>query len=99
MPIKDPWSLEEIEATVDDYLEMLKQELRGQSYNKAEHNRQLQTLLNRRNRGAVENKHQNISAILQELGKRWIEGYKPLGNYQALLREVIVRRSDEFPSL
>jgi hypothetical protein len=61
-------SREEAEAAVSDYLRMLEMELRGESYGKAERNRQLQALLRGRNRGAIERKHQNISAILIELG-------------------------------
>ena len=86
------WSRIEVEATVADYLTMLKLELRGEPFNKAEHNRNLSLLLDNRTRGAVERKHQNISAILRELGHPWVDGYKPLGNYQELLREVLEER-------
>src|SRR5215468_6877019 len=42
-----------------------------------------------RSPGSVERKHQNISAVLMELGLPWVNGYKPLGNFQdALLRTV-----------
>jgi len=86
------WSREEVEATVSDYFDMLALELRGESYNKAEHNRNLQRLLNNRSRGAVELKHANISAVLIELGYPYIDGYKPRGNYQRLLFDVIEDR-------
>lgn len=66
--MSDFWTQEEVEATVTDYLEMLAQELRGLPFNKAEHNRALQQKLNRRTRASIERKHQNISAILIELG-------------------------------
>jgi len=62
------WSREEVEATISDYFDMLAMELRGESFNKAEHNRHLQRLLIRRSAGAIEKKHQNISAVLIELG-------------------------------
>jgi hypothetical protein len=84
-----PWTREEVEATVADYLHMLTQELAGQSYNKTEHRRALQRKLDNRPEGAIERKHQNISAILLELGCPWISGYKPLSNYQRLLFEVV----------
>ncbi len=42
-----------------------------------------------RSHGAVERKHQNISAILISLGCPYIDGYKPLGHGQDMLREVI----------
>ncbi|HEY8310327.1 MAG TPA: hypothetical protein VIG47_07215 [Gemmatimonadaceae bacterium] len=60
----EDWSAEEVAATVADYLVMLNHELRHEPYNKKDHNRQLQTILNDRSAGAVEFKHANISAIL-----------------------------------
>jgi hypothetical protein len=86
------WSREEVEATVSDYFEMLAMELRGKPFNKAEHNRNLQNLLSNRNRKAVDFKHGNISAILTELGYPYIDGYKPLKNYQNLLYDVVAER-------
>ncbi len=83
------WTRIEVEATVADYLHMLVLELSGQSYNKAAHRRTLQTKLNNRSEGAIELKHQNISAVLGGLGFPWITGYKPRGHYQALLRDVV----------
>lgn len=87
-----PWSLEEVEATVADYFDMLTSQLTGQQYNKTAHRRSLQQLLNNRPEGAIERKHQNISAVLIELHCPWITGYKPLGNYQALLFDVVESR-------
>lgn len=83
------WSRAEVEAAVADYRAMLTMELTGAEFNKAEHNRNLRRLLNNRSSGSVERKHQNISAVLIELGYPWIDGYKPLGNYQDLLAEVV----------
>jgi hypothetical protein len=93
------WSREEVEATVADYLGMLRSELRGDSYNKAEHNRRLQRLLRDRSHGAIELKHANISAILHELGFPSIDGYKPRRNYQGLLRDVVIDRIGASPDL
>jgi hypothetical protein len=90
--MSDAWSREEVEAAVADYFVMLGKELHGGPYNKAEHNRLLQRLLKGRNRGSVERKHQNISAVLIELGYPYIDGYKPLGNYQELLGRVVQER-------
>jgi Domain of unknown function (DUF3883) len=86
------WSREEVEATVADYLHMLTMELAGQHYNKATHRHQLIRLLNNRSGGAIEFKHQNISAVLIELGCPYISGYKPRGNYQELLYEIVSDR-------
>jgi len=92
MDMSDSWSREEVEAAVADYFVMLGNELRGEPYSKAEHNRQLQNLLSGRTRGSVERKHQNISAVLIDLGYPYIDGYKPLGNYQDLLARVVQER-------
>jgi hypothetical protein len=79
------WSEAEVEATVRSYLDMLTRELRGETYSKADARRRLMAELDGRSEGAVERKHQNISAILIELGFPCIDGYKPLRHYQARL--------------
>lgn len=86
------WSRHEVEATVADYFHMLMLELSGQSYNKSAHRKLLLQQLDGRTDAAVEKKHQNISAILIDCGVPYISGYKPLGNYQALLREIVEER-------
>lgn len=90
----DDWSREEVAATVADYFVMLGYELRGEPYVKKEHNRRLQALLRGRSPGAIEFKHANISAILIELGFPYIDGYKPRGNYQELLKSEVATRLD-----
>ena len=93
------WSRTEVEAAVADYLDMLALELRGETFNKAEHNRNLVRVLNGRTHGSIERKHQNISAVLIELGYPYVDGYKPLRNYQELLRDVVEERLLSFPDL
>jgi Protein NO VEIN, C-terminal len=93
------WSRIEVEAAISDYFDMLAKELRGESFNKAEHNRGLQHLLVGRTKGSIERKHQNISAVLIELGYPYIDGYKPLKNVQSLLREVVEDRLSATPQL
>lgn len=93
------WSPEEVAATVTDYFAMLALELRGEPFNKRDHNRRLQELLRDRSGGAIEFKHQNISAVLVELGFPYIEGYKPRSNYQELLREEVLARLVAEPAL
>ena len=89
---RKPWSQDEIEATVENYFHMLALELSGQEYSKARHRRALLLRLNNRTEAAIERKHQNISAILQELNAPWIIGYKPLSNYQQALYDAVVAR-------
>lgn len=89
------WSRFEVEAIVADYFHMLLQELAGQSYNKTAHRKALLPKLAGRSDQSVEMKHRNISAILVEFGSPWINGYKPLPNYQRLLFEVVGQRLRE----
>ena len=86
------WSRIEVEAIVDDYFAMLNLEVRRLPYSKTDHRRRLQRRLNHRTDGSIERKHQNISAILIESGFAYISGYKPLSNYQEVLREVVMSR-------
>ena len=79
------WSESEVEAAVADYFRMLRLELTGHKYNKTEHRRALMEQLNSRSDGSVELKHQNISAVLIEMGIPYIDGYKPRFNYQRSL--------------
>lgn len=97
--MSEAWSQVEVEAAVAEYFEMLEMELRGEPYNKAEHNRRLQQLLQDRPPGSIERKHQNISAILIELAYPYIDGYKPLSNYQQLLKSVVEERLTAATSL
>ena len=57
---------------------------------KAHRNRALRETIGRI-AGSVEFKHQNISAVLMELGIDWIPGYKPAINYQNALVDAVDR--------
>lgn len=83
------WTQIEVEATIASYMAMLSAELRGETYNKSEYRRNLQALLNNRSDGAIEMKHQNISAILVSMEIPYIKGYKPLDNYQKRLYDTV----------
>lgn len=85
------WSDFENDLIVADYFSMLSDELAGRSVNKAEHNRNLRRHLSGRSRGSIERKHQNISAVVKGLGEPWIEGYKPLFNFQQSLVDAVAR--------
>lgn len=90
--MSEDWSRVEVEATVADYFNMIDKELHGLEYNKTTHRHSLSRLLTGRSDGAIERKHQNISAILIKLGFPYIIGYKPLKNYQQLLFDVVSDR-------
>lgn len=64
------WSDLEIAATVADYMRMLTLHLTGQHYNKSAHRRTLMEQLDGRSEGAIELKHQNISAKSSSSAKR-----------------------------
>jgi hypothetical protein len=96
---RTPWSREEVEATVASYFRMLESGLRGESFNKSALRRELLPLLRGRTNSGVERKHQNISAVLRQERIPYISGYKPLGNYQALLREVALEQLAARPDL
>lgn len=102
MSVHDPagsnWSDREIDLIVSDYFDMLDRELAGTPYVKAERNAALRHLTGR-SRGSIEFKHQNISAVLVELGRPWIRGYRPMRNFQKALIDGIERRLDAQPQL
>jgi hypothetical protein len=84
------WSDSENDLIVADYFSMLTDELASRPYSKAEHNRNLQSLISR-GRGSIEFKHQNVSAVLLGLGKPWITGYKPASRFQNSLVDAVLR--------
>jgi hypothetical protein len=68
----------EVSLIVADYFDMLRLDLAGQEFVKAERNRALQERLNGRNRISIEFKHQNISAVLLDLELPYLNGYTPV---------------------
>jgi hypothetical protein len=89
MATGDDWSQVENEACVASYLTMLALELNGQRYNKTKYAESLMQKLDGRNRGSVEFKHCNISAVMLALGYPSINGYKPRFKYQLELLHVV----------
>ncbi len=76
------WSSAELDLIVADYFAMLKEEQAGQTIRKTEHRRALKAQIPRSD-GSIEFKHQNISAVLTQLGLPRIRGYVPAWNFQA----------------
>lgn len=85
------WTDAEVGAVVASYFGMLRRELTGETFNKAEENRRLQALTGR-TKGSIEFKHQNISAVMIEAKGIPIDGYKPMGNIQDTLRTAVLDR-------
>ena len=86
----ESWSNIEVALIVADYFEMLIKELNRIPFKKADHRRQLMPLLKNRSEGSIEFKHQNISAILINLGRPYIRGYLPRYNYQIILENEVI---------
>lgn len=84
------WNDEELNFIVADYFSMLQSELDGVEYNKSAYRRSLIARIGR-TEGSIERKHQNISAVLNELALPVISGYKPLPNFQKSIIDAVDR--------
>ena len=73
-------------------------DLASKPYVKSQHSRRLMVRIGRTHK-AVEFKHQNISAVLDELGLPWIPGYIPKRNYQNAIFPAIERYLDHHPEI
>lgn len=75
----EQWTDSELVAAVTAYLQMLKLERAGEKYSKKSVSL---ALLSGPLRGRVSSDHrmQNISAVLEKMGRNRIQGYKPLAN-------------------
>src|SRR6202035_916671 len=92
------WQNDELDAIIADYFDMLAADLSGQPYVKARHSAALMAQIGRTHR-SVEFKHQNISAVMDELGMPWISGYKPKRNYQNAIFDAIDRYLTRTPAI
>lgn len=92
-----PWRDDELDAIVHDYFDMLGMDLRQLRYVKAHHRAALMRQLGR-TKGSIELKHQNISAVLDEIGLPWIRGYVPMSNYQGSIVQAIERYLTAHPT-
>jgi len=87
------WTKEEVILIVKDYFDMFNYELSNQRYNKSNHRERLSKLLSNRN-NSIEYKHRNISGVLAKMGLPFINGYKPLFNFQQLLEDEVIQFLD-----
>jgi hypothetical protein len=95
--IGTPWTDDELDAIIADYFAMLDAELSGRPYVKSHHSAALMRQIGRTHR-SVEFKHQNISAVLEELALPRISGYKPKRNYQNAIFDAIDRYLSTHPN-
>lgn len=91
------WTEREVSLLVTDYFAMLASELAGKEFSKSKHRKALQALGLHRSDSSIEFKHSNLSAILVKMGLPYINGYKPRGNYQALLSQRVEEYLKERP--
>lgn len=96
--IGTPWKDHELDVIVADYFDMLSADLASTPYVKARHNAIVMAETGRTHR-SVEFKHQNISAVLDELGLPWIPGYIPKRNYQSAIFDAIDRYLSSKPAI
>jgi uncharacterized protein DUF3883 len=82
------WTADEVAVLVGSYFLMLAEERVGRDYNKSEYRRGVIAAIGRKP-GSIERKLQNVSAVLDEIGIPWIQGYKPLPHYQDALVAVV----------
>lgn len=92
------WQDDELDVIVADYFAMLAEALAGRPYVKLRHSTAIMAEIGRTHR-SVEFKHQNISAVLDELGMPWIPGYKPKRNYQNAIFDSIERYLTKHPAV
>jgi Domain of unknown function (DUF3883) len=92
------WTADEVAVLVGSYFLMLAEERAGRDYNKSEYRRNVIAAIGRKP-GSIERKLQNVSAVLDEIGIPWIQGYKPLAHYQDSLVAVVEQQLLREPEL
>ena len=91
----NPWSEKEIRSAISGYFELLSSQDRGKAVNKTAIYRQLSASHPARSAKAFELKFQNISAILYEEKLPYADGLRPMGNYQAALRTLVLEHLEK----
>ena len=87
------WTESELCASVDAYFEIQKRISSGEKFiMKSALHAVKESSLPRRNRGSIERRMANISAVLIELGLPWCGRFKPLRNVGAKVKKVIADR-------
>lgn len=85
-----PWTVDEVDASVTKYFDMLEMDVQGKPFVKAAIYRELSTQFTSRNVNSIERKMSNISAVLVGLGYPHLRGLSPLANYQRSLVESVL---------
>jgi 5-methylcytosine-specific restriction protein A len=83
-----PWSDEEMKDSVHEYLRMLTLSRNGEKFNKTQIYRELSSR-HKRGAKAYEFRMQNISYVLELMGRAWVPGLKPKRNIASQQVELI----------
>ncbi|MBU1288007.1 MAG: DUF3883 domain-containing protein [Alphaproteobacteria bacterium] len=90
------WADWQNDLIVADYFDMFGRVKAGERVNRLERNRELQSLTGR-NKGSIERKRMNISAVLIDLDMDWMRGFAPNDRYQGSLVDAVERFLDRNP--
>ena len=83
------WNDNDVKQLLDVYSVFLTNQLNLIKYTKASKVREL-ALLQERSKGSIECKMMNVSAVLADLNQPWVNGYKPLSNYNKALKDQVI---------
>lgn len=101
MPNGDDWTIDELQASVSTYLEMLKRHRQKLPFTKRDYYRDLANRFGR-SEGAFEYRAQNISHVLALLGREWLPGLPPAKNVgpkvTSILEGLLATVSDLHPT-
>ena len=89
-PIKTrvQWTPEHVEQMLALYFAFLANQQNGVAYQKAASIRELAAKQGR-SKGSIEAKMMNVSAVLDQAGKEWVTGFKPLSNFNRALADQV----------
>ncbi len=91
-----PWSEKEIAVAIGAYFQLMQVQQKGEPVNKASIYRQLSAVHPARSAKSFEYKFQNISAVLYEEKLAYADGLRPMANYQAALKPMVLEYSRRF---
>ena len=84
------WTDADMKKLMGVYNGFLAAELKGEAYTKASAVRSLAADMDR-TKGSIEAKMMNVSAVLRDHGKPFVNGYKPLPNYSKTMVEQVMK--------
>lgn len=92
----ETWTANELDLLIDTYHSMLERDLASEEYSKRQHSLRLQEKINR-SYASIDFQFCNLSAILRDSGRAYIETCTPLAQRQIVLHSRVVERIEEFP--